>query len=545
MGTAFGMTLHAVWIESSLHLFGFDAAAAELANGELRAALGDSSADALLATIAQQSTIHILWPDGQGGVVPRTLPTLKLAPAEAVDFLTSLPGAAHPSDTLKYWRVLAEFILAHIARLQFFPDVRTGGEFGGYVASWRLLVSTAAEVQQLERFAGAMPPVCRAYEVSGVGAPEAAIIVESFVIAATDAVIRRDIATDEFFLHFRQLTDLPGAAEIRWLGALLGGDPTIVGDPAENAVLTEQIRTWVKPLDHARATPPTQVRFTLEEPVDLEDLSPAEREELARADGGGMTNDEATNDKSITNASMTHDDTSGGVAVVESDPYAWTLRFQLLPLEKNSTLIDAAELWAKDTLATGVLSRNILEWRSRLTNELARGAAVCPLLERALLQDEPTHLTLSTLEAHAFIHQWAGELREASFSVTLPEWAESRGNAMSDFGLLLALSPENRGDEEEDLDPSLERPRKGLSDPLVSPGAFGLSSLLSFDWRIAVGTADGQQATLTLEEFRALAGKRTPSKNSGAGIGSSTTSGLRPSSSRKSRMRSQFSASGR
>jgi len=459
------MILQAIWHESSLHLWGHQSpqntAALEsglpgslLEPAELRAAVGELSADALLGSIASEAGLHLWLPDAAPATgTPARLtrfpvPTLQFAPADAIDLLTTLRAAPATAtgDSLTYWAALARFVLAHIARQQFFPDlVPVLGV--GLRATWRLL---APAIGPLERFAKAMPPACRAFQASEL--PDPTALVESFLIATTDAVIRRDLARDPFFATFHQRTDLPAAPEVAWLRALMGDNPLVPGLPEQTRSLLDYVKTWVGPLERKGTTPPVQVRFTLLEP--MED---------------------------------------------PSDTPAWRLRLGILPLERESTVLDAAELWAKEVPLEGVLSRTTLEWRARFRAELARAAQACPLLERAVSENEPAELILTTTEAHGFISQWATALRAQSFSVVLPPWCQEETRSL---GLVLHLQLPDGGDQEPGPAPQAAGPSAKSES---AGGKFGLNTLLDFNWRIALGGVE-----LSTEEFRALAQQQIP-----------------------------------
>ncbi len=501
------MNLHAIWFESSLHLWGthaqlsaedtavnaHDAPLRLMDPAELRAAVGEMSADALLGSIATESSLHILLPTPSGfplrepheqlpphpdtptprynNFSPTTVPTMLLSPADAIDLLTSLRPAApidsQAMDSLSYWATLARFIIAHIAKQQFFPDLVPVDD-QTLRATWRLLATT---VGPLERFAQAMPPVCRAIDPQ----PEPPALVESFLIAATDAVIRRDLARDPFFATFHQRTDLPNVPEVRWLRALMGDNAFIIGTPLENRPLLELVKTWTRPLDRKGTTPPVQVRFTLMEPEESDEP------------------EVANENKNETENAPTQ------IAAPTDISTPWILQLGILPLERESTVIDAAELWAKDVPLEGVLSRTTLEWRTRFLAELARAAQICPLLERALLQPEPAQVALTTTEAHAFISQWAAALREQSFSVDLPLWCQEETRAL---GLVLHLQLPGGFDNG---DGPTARSGVNVPNPEITVGKFGLNTLLDFNWRVALGGME-----ISTEEFRTLAQQHVP-----------------------------------
>jgi hypothetical protein len=149
------MALHANWNDRSLLLWGGATAA------ELRDLLGQISTEALLASVAQETTIR-LWLPRNGKLEQSELSALRFSPAEAVDLLMSLPDPlpAECGDSVRYFVTLARFLTDCIRREKFYPVVRRPNAH--HEAVWRLHLPTAEELDRLERFANSMPPSCRA-----------------------------------------------------------------------------------------------------------------------------------------------------------------------------------------------------------------------------------------------------------------------------------------------------------------------------------------------------------------------------------------------
>src|SRR5690606_6705765 len=100
-------------------------------------------------------------------------------------------------------------------------------------------------------------------------------------------------------------------------------------------------------------------------------------------------------------------------------------------------------------------------------------------------------LVLSTAEAFRFIRDWSEALREQGFDVQLPVWAGSRESRVE---VVMELRP-------------LDAPT-GAGGPYTEqgrPSHVGLESLLSFDWKVALG---GE--SMTPEEFRTLVTQQLP-----------------------------------
>src|SRR5260221_10667505 len=173
------LSLQANWQDLSLYLWARPWPGAQPPDAPaLRAAVGDVSSDALLASAVADGSLMVWLPaddddraprqgDSIGGgnhhatataVAPgfKTLrvPALVLGPAEAIDFLTSLPvelpGFCAPS--IAYWATLARFVCRLVAARQFMPRLETGDD-GTLSACWSPLVSVASQLAGGETFA--------------------------------------------------------------------------------------------------------------------------------------------------------------------------------------------------------------------------------------------------------------------------------------------------------------------------------------------------------------------------------------------------------
>ncbi len=473
--------LQALWHNGSLQLLADrEGAPRFLSHDELRALLGELSPDALLAPVAVASALPLWLPHDDGGVIPSDriaqtenggaagaphlaaaeAPTLSLSAEQAIDFLTTLPSPtpAVCGDSITYFIALTRFVLDRIAARQFYPDLDQP-RAGEFMARWRLLVHGEEHLDTLEKFAAALPPLCRA--VVSEEPVDAARILEGFLAATVDAFIRRSARADEFFARPQQLSENPATAtpDVRWLAALLGEPPRVAGPTDENAFLFEHVRAWVARLDEGRPSAPWTLLFELHEP------------DFGEEDENGEPIIDAT----------------------------WTLRLQLRSPGEDGEIIEAADLWEDAIDPVGVFGRGLADRRAQLVADVARASDVCPLLTRLLESPTPSELPLATPEAHAFIRQWATPLMEAGFPVTLPDWATRRDRGL---GLLLSLRPAH--DEESPMNFDESSGANGQSGFSAEnfPGRFGLESLLDFDWQIAIG-----DMRLTPAEFTSLAAR--------------------------------------
>ena len=522
--------LQANWHRGALYLWGAAGADAPADVGAIRAAVGEVCSDGLLASAAPEGTLEFAC-DG-----PPTVPALVLAPAEAIDFLTCLPeplpGAC--GTTVGYWAKLARFVCALIAAKQFIPRVdEVGG--GEMLASWRVLVMQRAHLQWLERLATALPAVCR----SADGGPDAATLVETFLAATADALVRRAVAGDSFFQEVgirAERANPPAGPEGRWLAALLGHDARFyVDDPEERAAFVQQTQAWLGQLDDTQAAA-LRLVFMLTEPPE-----PPEEDAAALASAlADMTRDDAEledhlphtgngdgahhDDESVRAESFPQSDLNGdagGAASAALSPEVpvapppsldWNLSFHLQPLDGEGDLIPAASLWSHGSGPAPILGRSVAKRQAALLAELSRAAEVFPPVQGLLSHPAPADMGLTTTDAYAFIRHWSGILRDRGFGVVLPDWASDPDE---EIGLRLLLSPADIPDPDDDDGPfddtalggNARRARNArMAESLdLSTGQFGLDSLVNFNWQIAVG-----DLKLTAQEFQDLVGRNVP-----------------------------------
>ena len=440
------MAICANWKDESLYLWHAppDAAADGAA---LRDAVGQISSDALLASAAQDATLR-LWLPRDGALALSEVPALQFSAAEAIDLLLSLPQPlpGECGDSLRFWIALARFVADCVGRERFYPIIRRANAY--HEATWRLHVSAAEEVERLERFAASMPPVCRA--VSGEEAPPLELV-DGFLSATADALIRRAVSNDPFFTRVHGLAAEAGAGpEMRFLSAALGSSPTVPGELRENEVLFDQVQLWTSRLGGAAPASGWQLGFSLHEPPEEAD---------------------------------------------PSDERPWRLEFELIPLGEGK-IVEADTIWSDASPLSG-LGRQQAELRAVLVAELARAAEVFPPLTRVLATTSPARLDLSTPEAQQFLRQWSAELKARSFAVDLPAWA---GETDRRLALVMALRP-----TQDDGDGSAAGAARGIGGGGVGPSRMGLDSLLEFDWRISLGGME-----LSPDEFDALVRRQAP-----------------------------------
>ncbi|CAN5431255.1 DEAD/DEAH box helicase [soil metagenome] len=497
--------LHANWHLSWLYVWGTAAGAAALATADLREAVGELTSDSLIASVAGDTTLALWLPSGSNGsstLAVQTVPALQLSPADAIDLLSSLPS--HAPDTcgpsFLYWAAMTRFALSRIAAGQFYPDIDQP-RADAFVGLWRSLIGGGPRLEQLTRFAAAMPPSCRA--IANGESTDPSAILESFLTTTVDSFVRRAVSNDDFFARVHELAHREeSTGDVRWLSSLLGTDRTVVSHSG-NSLMADQVRGWINRLDEARGKQSWRLCFELIEPEFDEEDPTTEAAALSAAAAERETpaaeSPEAATDAVPEAATSVIDELDGQDAI-------WTLKFVLESGGDEIQRQDAAELWADPADPAGIIGRSISERRAHLMAELQRSVDICSPVSRALESSTPSFVSLTTNEAHQFMRQWAGRLLDNAFGVVVPEWAKDRSQRL---GMLLEVRPEYDKDGDE-LPPELSAAGlaaggKAQSPTQLSSGKFGLDSLLDFDWRIAVG-----ELRLSPAEFQQIAGSGVP-----------------------------------
>ncbi len=373
-----------------------------------------------LATVAEDALVVAAATETQYDGVT----ALSFAASDAVDLLLSLDPEKGISRPLQLWRWLAQFVTDRVAAGQFFPTVEVGES--GAVGVWRLLVTGSADLNWLKRVADEMQGMLISRERGDR-------VVESFLNAATDAIIRRTFAEDSFFENTANRCRADGATpDARFLGSLLTENRTLDGLDEQTC---EQIRVWVDALQDRPMAASFRLMMRLVNP-DLE---------------------------------------------VDEENERWTVQILMQPIHGDVDPIPAPKLWELGQELPPILGRSLSAQRESLIKQLQEAAEAWPLLlER--MGDQPAEITLDSAEAIAFVRQWAPRLVDRGIEVDLPRWAHDPGRELT---IQLDVDPIS----EDDLileDPEMAR----FSGNVFSGGrsTLGLGALMNFDWRVAVGS---------------------------------------------------------
>ncbi len=168
----------------------------------------------------------------------------------------------------------------------------------------------------------------------------------------------------------------------------------------------------------------------------------------------------------------------------KEDEMAWNVGFFLQSKEDPTLLVPAGEVWSGRSKAVAQLvSKETGHPQERMLYDLGAAAKVYPPIREALKKARPDGIALPPEQVYGFLSETAPLLRELGCSVLLPSWWK-QGHQRPSIRMKL------KG----------QTPKKGKGS-----GAFSLKSILSFDWKIAIGDEE-----LSLEELEQLTSRKLP-----------------------------------
>ena len=416
--------------------------------------------------------------EGEPVLTPWTVTGVLLNTEAAFEWLLALPmqgelaaGVAVGADA-RYWHVAATLVLDLLAGHKYLPVLSASRDRGGdvYRAEWQPVLDAPADAARLARIEAAMPPVCRAALPQGgdlgggktgrraprsdTAEPSPQALLESFLYATTDALVRRWSGDKR---SKGSLGQLPGAAG-PWLAALTGVDKAVHAPRVQLQALTRGLQKWLQGLRVA-GTGDFRVAFR---------ISPEAEPTLLPVDPVSPVNKQAMKPQPVR-------------------PPNWTLGYLLQARRDPSLLAPAEAVWqASPTLRELQAAAGLRLTRpaEQLLAGLGYAARLFPPIAASLKSPAPTGMFLPPDEVAVFMREVAPLLEQAGFGVLVPPWWNRPG---SRIGARLRA-----------------RPKTGSSDVVTASG-MSLDRLIEFQWELAIG-----DTTLTREEFEALVALKSP-----------------------------------
>ncbi len=390
----------------------------------------------------------------QVGLGPWALDGLLLTPVESYRVLkvyleraSALHGLLQGAD-LQHLLEATRFAGSLVARQRYLPDMERMG--ARWQAQWRP-VWLGDDADELRRLADGMPPSARALTAEDADAPPdsaATTLLEPFVAAMVDQIVR-----SRGGLAIKS-PKRDGPVADRWLRALRGDDPRVLGRVKELEPLRQQIRQWREPIEQAAAAP-FRLSFRLEEP------------------GGAAASPQGkrSNGRSRKKTDLPRKGRRG-----------WFVRYLLQSNEDPDLLVPTADAWVARGRKAAILSSLGANLHETLVILLGQAASLCPQIAQSLHSAKPSGYSLDARGAHQFLTSTAPTLQQAGFGTTLPPWWTGRGTEQR-------LSVRARVD----------------TPPLSETGAPDPYETLGFEWEVCVG---GQP--LSRAELEALAKLKEP-----------------------------------
>jgi len=378
-----------------------------------------------------------------------TVPAVSVGPADAMRLLERLEehGArdARGIDTdepallvgasVRWFAAAARFVRSLVGEQRMVPMLvqRPGGALG---ARWQPWWSDQRNAERLSRLLASVPGSVRAVVDETDHDPWS--MLEDCLVRLTDHLCRRALIDDRMAEAIEDRDPLDDS-HVAWLSGLLGAGRDAAFDAAQRSAALSAVRRWIGLLDDRGADVGWRLCLQIHEPTAGE-----------QKDGQDIE--------------------------IPDESTRWRLTLHLESAEREGVLLDAEEIWATSADVVTVDGRRVESPGELLLAELSRASRVYPLLERALGEEEPDHIELTTREAHRFLAEIGPLLREQGVGVIGPEWW---GAPSSRLGVLLHIDSEEQREEED---------------------AEGLQSDVDYRWTLAIGETE-----VTIAQLQQLA----------------------------------------
>ena len=162
----------------------------------------------------------------------------------------------------------------------------------------------------------------------------------------------------------------------------------------------------------------------------------------------------------------------------------WHVSYYLQANDDRSLLVPAAQVWKERSSTLTFLKRQFENPQERLLADLGKASRLFPAIEESLRTARPTELSLSTEEAYTFLRQSVPLLEQSGFGVLVPPWWQKPATRLR---VKLKVKPKEKGKSK------------------TGAGLFGLDSIVSYNWTVAVG-----DTTLSAKEFEKLVNLKMP-----------------------------------
>jgi superfamily II DNA or RNA helicase len=315
---------------------------------------------------------------GGPGDSAREQPVRRLPMLPTVRALAALPAGseqpawARPSDSVRFWSVVAKLGLELVTAGRALPAAEVTDVPGELRAVWRVAARGDDRPLQLARL---LPAAAAAVPTPSGSAWEPQELVLACLDAVADACAREGRRPE---LDPRRRGPRRPWAEM-WADALTGTDPTVAQLRVAPEDLAEEVAAWAEPvLGRSRRTA-ARLRVRLQPPL------------------------------------AGSEDT---VALVAAEP--WRLELGLCAPDDPARGLDAPRIWAARGQALEVGGRTVSDPEAALATGLAGAARLFPPLDRALDERRPVAISLEPDEVALLLGDGQESLAAAGVVVELP-----------------------------------------------------------------------------------------------------------------------------
>ena len=463
------LTLHGLWFPDYFFLYGMEGTRVVFAHEflfSLREPPFQLSENLLTFDHIHSEKLYIPQYTQAGtlkGNSARRLPNkevygVRIPPAEAMRVLSQIDLSDSSrfsrksrvlGEDIKFWHKFARYVLRLLAMRRFLPALKVSTDYRTYHSANSYFIadfSQSEDRQQLQTFAGNMPPACWCFSPSSCQQwyrLSAIRLLEEIASQAVDCFVRESYTKRVPVLpqHRRH----PNLVAEAWVQGLLQPKSLpIWGWRTSLEELSRDIQSWLAGAKLRKSNLRLQFRLVAPTPTD------------SRVHCG-------------------HDGVHDGTAVHVSVPPTqhpladWHLMFAVQAIDMPSLSIPAQDIWlgTQSPEALEVLKIPEQPLRELVHLELSRACKIYPPLEQSLFP-EPTGMDLTANDAYRFLKEGAPALHKAGFSVVLPSWWTPVGRQRLRTKL------------------RLRKPANSSHQNLIG-GRLGMSSLLEFEPQVSLG----------------------------------------------------------
>ncbi len=306
---------------------------------------------------------------------------------------SSLLRHARLGNDLLFWSHAAKYVLETLAGQHFIPGL-TSESSGRFVALWQPSLLDTELRRRLELLVEAMPPLCRAYNITLL---EEAIspgsLVENFIATLVDRAVRQWIDSNG-----RGAAQSPAT---QWIDHLLSDNPQLQLPPQPAYQLYQNWVSWIEQLHASGSDVNFRLAFKLDAPEPSEGIE---------------RNTPATT--------------------------TWTLRYYLQARDNPELVIPAEQVWQEKSPSLRMNGRRFDQPQERLLASLGIASRMFAPIKESLRSPRPEMALLSTEEAYHFLREIGPLLESSGFGVIVPHWWQAQGRMR--LGLRLRLFSEDK-----------------------------------------------------------------------------------------------------